>query len=685
MIMLTSVAAAPFIRMNRAMQAALIAAWAVQGLGPLAHGAAEKEEIEVYRVDKKVSDFPAKDDFFSPEAAYATINRHRAAGAGDWGTMSTAKVRTRVPARLLKMKPLPQEEAVDLRDAQILAVRIFRGTIAQVSARMSRRIEYRSFEREDGRWLNVGAGFVNTEEEAAKAFTRWARERRELTQIQPRLPVDDPQAVLAPYVEYLQKEAVPPKRFVLDAVARHKLVAIGELHHRPTYWALNSDVVRDPRFARAAGTVYMELPIHAQELVDQFLAAEQLDTGPVIEMLRDNLWMGWPDQPMLDFFVAVWQTNQALDEAQRIRIVLVDMPRPWKELIREGNLRKYDTDRDKLMADNILRDMKRLGDKRHALFIVGYGHVEILRLAGADSPRPNSGWYLRQGLGAQMYSIVQHSPIIANMGKVFGRTCLGLFDDAFAANGNEPVAFSLADSPFGQQRFDIDGDRHEASMSLFAEAFDGYVYLGPLEDETFSPLIPGFYTDEFVKELDHRYRLMSGRGLVEGLRLPACDGRSFEEWMGGRGGSWGRPRKWKYFLGSVTAWRDGDDWESRVSERQHRLALEHPETITVEAENMFAILRSADRERLWSPDFRYEVHHHADVWIDWVVNRFTKDPIRTVDLGRVHADKQGRPAVPYTIILESGDRLTGVLPFKYYARAQLWCGRHGLDWHVKSE
>jgi hypothetical protein len=176
--------------------------------------------------------------------------------------------------------------------------------------------------------------------------------------------------------------------------------------------------------------------------------------------------------------------------------------------------------------------------------------------------------------------------------------------------------------------------------------------------------------------------MMNGKGLVEGLGLAACDGPSFEAWMGR---SWGRPRNWKYTLGPVTAWHHGDDWEPRERERQYRLAREHPETITAEAEKMFAVLRSADRDRLRGLEFRYQAHHHVDVWLDWVVKRFTDDPIRTVELGEVRADDKGRPAVPYTVILESGDRLTGVLPFQYHARAQVWYGLHGLDWHLRSE
>ena len=640
---------------------------------------AATDEIEVYKVGKKVSDYQATDDFSSPEAAYATINRKSADGDGDWRDVSTAKLAERLSSKQAIMTAKPKDIADEFRNATILEVRIFRGTYAQVTAQMKRGLDLRSFELEDGRWLNHGNDVVKTAEDAAEKFSKLVSRRMAVPH---RSPVENPEAVLKSHLEYLQKNGVSPKEFILKTLAQHKLVALGEIHHRPLYWELNSEVVRDPRFAKEVGTIYLELPSHAQDLVDQFLAAKELNTEPVMEMLRDNLWTGWPDKAMLDFFVAVWQTNQTLDDSQRIRVVLVDMPRPWKKRIRDGGFEKHRTDRDKLMADNILRDMNASSDTRHAFFIVGYAHIENLTYAADKSPIRNAGVYLRQELGNDMYSIVQHGPVIKNMGGVLGRTCLGLFDQAFAANDHKPIAIELAKGPFGQHRFDMDGDRCEITSGLFSETFDGYIYLGPLEDEIFSPLISGFYTDEFVQELDQRHRLMRGHGLMESLGLTACDGKSFEAWMSN---SWGKPRKWKHFLGPVTAWKDGDDWEKCDRERQYRKALEHPELITAEAEELFAALRSINSKEGQFPGFKYQAHHYYDVWIRWVTKRFSESPIKTVELGRVHADAKGRPAIPYTLLLEDGKKLEGVLPFEYEPRGNVWFGCQGLDWHLQSE
>ncbi|MAT70069.1 MAG: hypothetical protein CMJ58_11155 [Planctomycetaceae bacterium] len=511
-----------------------------------------------YVVARPVSSFDADDDFSTPEAAYATINRCLAEGRGDWLAMSASSLRDRLSQSPTRLQKPTQEEARQFLAADILSVRVDGGDFAQVIARWpsgSKRIDVRTFELENGRWLNAGNSRYASVEAAESAFRRVLHRRNDLETIRSRPPIDDPDALLADCVAYLREHGQPPLQFVLDALGSHRLVAIGEVHHRPTYWQLNSAIVRDPRFAEVAGTIYLELPMHAQPLVDQFLAAEELNTALVIETLRDNLWTGWPDAAMLDFFVSVWETNRQLDPQRRIRIVLVDMQRPWRELIREQRLHKYDGDRNQLMADNIRRDMATSADPRHALFIVGYAHLESVRHAGAEKPRRTAGVILREWLHDNLLTIVQHGPMIANMGRVFGRAAEGLFDEAFAEQGHAPVAFSLRGSQFGTHRFDLNGDERDSAMSNFEEAFDAYLYLGPLEDERFSPLISGFYTDDFAQELDQRYRLLTGKGLVEGLRLPAADGQSLAQWMGH---SWGQPRTWNSRLGPKTRWRMDD-------------------------------------------------------------------------------------------------------------------------------
>jgi hypothetical protein len=322
------------------------------------------------------------------------------------------------------------------------------------------RIDLRWLKPEKGRWLNDGNDMVGTLDEARRVFARrWARSEAQ-AKLSSRPPVANPQEHLRPFVEFLRRGAADPQAVLLQALATYRVVILGEVHHRPRYWALNSSLVRDETFADRAGVIYLELPSNDQVLVEQFLAAPKYDPQPLIEMLRDNLWMGWPDQAMLEFFKAVWEANQALPKERRLRVVLVDVERPWKQITKRGDWKKYDVERNQFMADNVLRDLREhSADPRHALFIVGYAHAMANLTRPGGEPMKSAGWHLREHLGAtNLFVVFPHSPVMANMGGVNGRIALGLFETAMAALTNRPMAFPLNHGPFGEQVFDASLD-----------------------------------------------------------------------------------------------------------------------------------------------------------------------------------------------------------------------------------
>lgn len=513
-------------------------------------------DVRVYPVDKTVAEMPAGDDFSKPERAYATVNRHLAAGTADWRALSVARIAAKAPAADDKPKPVSDRAAQGWLNARIIEVRLISDTIAYVIAQwpQSGAFDVRGFELEGGRWLSVSNKLADRIDDARRLVDSAASERRLASRFRRRTTL--PKEYLGPFVEYLKSAGKEPRELIIEKLAAHKLVMIGEIHHRPTYWALNCDVVRDPRFVEHVGVIYLELPSNNQALIEKFLAAETLDPSPVVETLRDMLWMGWPDQPMLDFMVAVWKANQPLPTAKRIRVVLVDAPRPWKLIRERADIAQYEVDRDQLMAANIVEDLKRLEhDGRHALFIAGHMHVaEDLKLLPNETPLKTAGWRLARELGDKCYAFIQHGPQMSNMGHVSGRRARGLFDSAFKEIGYRSVAFALKQTPFGGEPFDASTDIN--SIGAYQDAADGYIFLERLEDEWFSPLIDGFYTDEFVRELDRRHRVLNNAGLEQGIGLSEVTADAFYKWMSN---SWGQPRDWRERLGSVDAWQRSTD------------------------------------------------------------------------------------------------------------------------------
>lgn len=523
--------------------------------------------IRKYSVNRRVADFPTNEDLSTPEAAYANLNRKVASEGWDaFRGLSTRAIRERIDrdlnSRLLKGKPLPKERAAEYAGAEVLEVWCS-GSNACVIARFpsaggSVRFDSRAFALVEERWFNTGEDIEDTLEAARQSAQRGLAYEEAEGRLKRRSPIANPEQHLRPFVDFLRSSAEEPLEFLLRAVATHKLVLMGEVHHRPRYWEFNRSLVCEGAFAHQVGAIYMELPSNDQSLVEQFLANPKYEPQPIIEMLQDMLWMGWPDQPMLNFFKAVWEANQSLPDQQKLRIVLVDMARPWKEIASREDWRKYDGDRNEIMAANVQYDMREHeADRRHALFIVGWLHATKHLFAPGGEPIKSAGWRLREALGeTNVFAVFPHCPVMSNMGQVQGRLALGLFDSAFAALTNRPMAFPLDRGPFGELPFDASA-LDFLTTSSYAAGFDAYLYLGPLEDETFSPLIPGFYTDEFVLELDRRHRLDSGQGLKEAYGFSKLDAATFARWMGN---TWGKPRReWSAFhLGPVGAWQSGD-------------------------------------------------------------------------------------------------------------------------------
>lgn len=653
--------------------------------------------VSVYEVNRKVCDFPEGEDFSTPEAAYATINRLSASGKqAFWRRVSVKKLAQQIPAQEGKQE-IQQNVANRFLNTNIIEVRILQGRYAYVIAREppTRKLfpelffDTRSFELEDGRWLNAGNSGFESLEKARAHFGKLCGQHAE----KPKRPrIDDPETYLKPFIDFLQTNGQEPKAFVMKALAKHKIVIMGEIHHRPRYWAFNSSLVADPDFTKQVGTIYMELPSNDQVLIDEFLAGEKCDRMLVIKMLRDMLWMGWPDQPMLDFFIAVWNANQNQLSERRLRIVLVDVERPWGKIKQRGDWRQYDVDRDRYMADNIIKDIQKHPDeKRNSLFLVGVGHTALnfnLSFLG-DYPLETAGWHLQQKLGSEnVYAIMQHRCVMTNMGRVDGRLCLGLFDSAFAKLDNKPMAFTLETGPFGEQMYD--GQPDTPVWSRFKDGFNAYLFLGELETELFSSLIDGFYTDEFVIELERRFRIMNGKGWAEAYKQEKSDAESFIKWMSGSGGSWGNPRQWRNELGPIDAWKYGDNWEEEFRKKEHEFALEHPEVIKAAATKLFDEIRNADYEhhsdgsdwRNFLPETEYQVHHHFPVWVQWVCKTFRENPIQSVELGEVSRNAEGLPSISYVVTLRDGRQLKGILPFKYMPRGKCWMGIEGIDWHL---
>jgi beta-lactamase regulating signal transducer with metallopeptidase domain len=136
--------------------------------------------LRTYEVNRRVADFPRAQDFSTPEAAYATINRIDRDDPSAWQKVSVAALAERFARQNGPRKTTGDPEwAKVLSYARILEVMVWDNTRAAVMAQLPQGlssqkigapIDVRHLERENGRWLNTGNNRFWTIEEAKAQF-----------------------------------------------------------------------------------------------------------------------------------------------------------------------------------------------------------------------------------------------------------------------------------------------------------------------------------------------------------------------------------------------------------------------------------------------------------------------------------------------------------------------------------
>ncbi len=403
---------------------------------------------------------------------------------------------------------ISQDEKNQYLNTTIKEVITYKDSVAYVISYLTQSFySIRSFYLENGKWLNAGEDGKSSVENARNYIKSIAMS--DMKKLRRFYEFAAPSANVTVLTEYLKKNSIAAVTFLLQQLQAHKLVIYGEIHQRKISWEFLRKCIQDKKFAVSSGTVVMELPSHKQHDIDIFLAKDTIDHNLLLDIFREAYFDGWYDKGMYDFILQVWNTNHKLGKGSKIKIVLADTPRPYKTFGTEDDIKKSDRNynRDSFMAEIILKYFVSSKDKRNTLFIVGTGHVaKTLKSAGS---------ILKQKMGSNCYTIFTHGPEASNWTKIPERLRHGVFDKAFYNVGSRPLGFNLKNSPHGKEPFD--GLYYEAEGSFF-DNYDGYVFLGPLDDEPNGEVLEDLFSPKFIQELDRRYSLL-GKNLLKEWKL----------------------------------------------------------------------------------------------------------------------------------------------------------------------
>lgn len=382
---------------------------------------------------------------------------------------------------------------------------------------------------EGGKWVNAGQGLANDNNDAQqKLFEQLPMALYNLPRI---AVINDMPDDVSPYADYLSTVETSPEAFILDMLKSHKLVINGEYHRRKVSWDMLKRLVAHHEFSDVVGCVFMELPSHHQPLMDKFIQSDTLDTDIIIRIFQDEQLNGWWDRGEFEFLCNIWNINRALPHNKKIRVVLADYQIPYSAITTREEAREAE-DRNTHMADVIVNTITTSDDSRNNLFLVGCAHAYKSKQRGIASSAYGKDAALTAGaqiadkLGKDnVFTVFQHVLPGDNHGGNKSTIRGGIFDQAFEINGNKPVGFVLAGSPFGNEPFDgIYEIKYNTSTGSYADNFDGYLFLAPLKNEPKAKPLTEIFTDDFVVEMQRRATVMG----MENLRWMWFGRRSHE-------------------------------------------------------------------------------------------------------------------------------------------------------------
>ena len=491
---------------------------------PAATFISAQEQFIQQLINRRVSEYNHVGiDQSSPLSYYLSRAYIMAEGRmGQMAKMSTAKFELDTCEANV---PVDSAKKQRILDEKILKIVIYKDSVAAIVTEYSDNWQLFSYTWiENGKWVNGGQGMA----EGMENTDRQIKENLPLLyQDLPRIKeITTPPTDTRPFADFLKQQHLSPEKFVLQQIAKHKLVINGEYHRRKVSWDMLRRLIALPDFSKACGTIFMELPSREQPTMDLFLGTDKLNGELILNIFRNEQLHGWWDKGEYDFICDIWRLNQLLPQEKRIKIQLVDFQIPYSQIqtaeeYREAIIRAEN--RNTHMADVIEQYIKTKSDTRGCLFLVGCAHVFKSNVAGIASAggdgkeEMTAGAQLAQRFGSKnVFTVFQHVLPCDNSGRHRSFIRGGVFDQAFAENGNQPVGFLLQGSPFGKEPFDgIYELKYKAGTGTYQDNFDGYLFLHSLKDEPQSTPLLEVFNDEFVTEIQRRSTYFDWNGRSE--------------------------------------------------------------------------------------------------------------------------------------------------------------------------
>lgn len=309
------------------------------------------------------------------------------------------------------------------------------------------------------------------------------------------------------YAEFMRQQE-DAKDYLLGLFEQNDIVVLEETFHDAIpQWDFIYEVVSDPRFIQAAGTVFIEYgDIKYQADIDSFLVA-QFDSDSAREKaLMESGIFRLEGYNLSNFFRRVNQLNTSLPDSQKISIRYTNDMHQGKyfSTINFDTLSPHHNE-DSVMANIVIEWYRNFG--RKCLVVTNTRHATILHHSVEPGDQlkyykllPNEANLIHQALPDQTVNVFYYGDI--NFLGI-NRPAHGLWRTAFRLSGKRPIGFDLQGTDFGKTYYSMIPLQY--SKIQLQEMFDGIIFNGLEEDvlnqKTFSPMSQHAVLHEYKQRL----------------------------------------------------------------------------------------------------------------------------------------------------------------------------------------
>ncbi len=343
------------------------------------------------------------------------------------------------------------------------------------------------------------------------------------------------------YLQVVEKTGQEPVKFVASLLNDFDLLIFDDaLHIAKEPFDFYQRIIRDNQVNSKIKYVFIEVfSIASQPFIDKYFDHATKDRNILLPVFQnDYSGYGWRYQTYLDLLDTIWEVNTELSQSDKIKVICVDQPIYWNAL---QTRKDYDLflqsliGRDYFMYKIISQTLENFNSKLKGIFLTNTRHAyKGIRKSNGEFYW-NAGTFFNQWHPNKTFSIRLHnvslsiksiSDSISGSSSAEGlekkdyswvRMDNGLWDKAFKENGNLPVGIPLKGNVFGKSSYIGNHMLDIADNQTMYDAYDGLIFLAPLEQLHFSAKISFIYTDSFVQELRRRILLLHGNMLADFL------------------------------------------------------------------------------------------------------------------------------------------------------------------------